>query len=236
MTHPGDQSKSLREALGEGLHDVLELGLEVLAERTLLVNLLQHCALVALEVVEEVGLPSQDLVDRDAVEVTVDTSEDKWNHLVDGHWLVLLLLEQLSETLTTAQGLLGGGIKIGTELGESSDLTVLGQEELEGTSDLLHGLELSSGSDTGDRKTDVDGWTDTLVEEFGLQEDLAVGDGNDVGWNVGGHVTTLGLNDRQSSEGTATEVLVHLGGTLEQTGVEVEDAVDLLVLVIPRIY
>lgn len=126
-------------------------------------------------------------------------------------------------TLTTAENLLGGGIQIGTELGESSDLTVLGQEELQGTSDLLHGLDLGGGTDTRDGKTDVDGRADTLVEELSLEEDLAVGDGNDVGGNVGRHITTLGLNDGEGSHGTATVGLVELGGTLEKTRVEVED-------------
>lgn len=126
-------------------------------------------------------------------------------------------------TLTTGQGLLGGGIQIGTELGEGGDLTVLGQEELQGTSDLLHGLELGSGTDTRHGQTDVDGRSDTLEEQLGLQEDLAVGDGNDVGGNVGGHVTTLGLNDGQGSQGATTVLVVHLGGTLEQTRVQVED-------------
>ena len=126
-------------------------------------------------------------------------------------------------TLTTVEGLLGSSIKIGTELGEGSDLTVLGQEELEGTSDLLHGLELGSGTDTRDGKTDVNGGTDTLVEELSLQEDLTVGNGNDVGRNVSGHITTLGLNDGKGSHGTTAVGLVHLGGTLEETRVEVED-------------
>lgn len=57
-----------------------------------------------------------------------------------------------------------------------------------------------------------------------LQENLAISDGNDVGWNVGGHITTLGLNDWKGSERTLAEVLVHLGGTLEETGVQVENA------------
>lgn len=126
-------------------------------------------------------------------------------------------------TLTTGQGLLGGGIQIGTELGEGGDLTVLGQEELQGTSDLLHGLELGSGTDTRHGQTDVDGRSDTLEEQLGLQEDLAVGDGNDVGGNVGRHVTTLGLNDGQGSHGATTVLVVHLGGTLEETRVQVED-------------
>lgn len=124
---------------------------------------------------------------------------------------------------TSAEGLLGGGIQIGTELGEGSDLTVLSQEKLQGTSDLLHGLKLGGGTDTRDGKTDVNGGTDTLVEELGLQEDLAVGNGNDVGGNVGGDITTLGLNDGKGSHGTTTKLVVHLGGTLEKTRVEVEN-------------
>jgi hypothetical protein len=39
--------------------------------------------------------------------------------------------------------LLGGGIKIGTELGEGSDLSVLGKIELHGTRHLFHCLNLS---------------------------------------------------------------------------------------------
>ena len=44
-----------------------------------------------------------------------------------------------------------------------------------------------------------------------------------VRWDVGGHITTLSLNDGQSSEGSSTELVVHLGCTLEETRVEVED-------------
>lgn len=51
---------------------------------------------------------------------------------------------------------------------------------------------------------------------------LSVCDGNDIGWDVGRHVTGLSLNDWQSGQGSTPEVFVHLGGTLKQTGVEVE--------------
>jgi hypothetical protein len=172
---------------------------------------------------KEVSLPLENLGNGNGVEETVNTSVDQGNHLVDGHGRVLLLLEELGKTLTTGEGLLGGSIQIGTELGESGDLTVLGQEELQGTSDLLHGLDLGSGTDTGHGETDVNGRSDTLVEELGLQEDLAISDGNDVGGNVGRHVTTLGLNDGQSSERTTTKLVVHLGRALKETRVEVEN-------------
>ena len=44
-----------------------------------------------------------------------------------------------------------------------------------------------------------------------------------VSGNISRHITTLGLNDGEGSEGTTTELVAHLGGTLEQTRVQVED-------------
>ena len=61
------------------------------------------------------------------------------------------------------------------------------------------------------------------INQLGFQEDLTIGNGNHIGWNVGGHITSLGLNDWEGSEGTATVVLVHLSGTLKKTGVEIEN-------------
>lgn len=211
------------EALVEGSDRLPKLVLQILAELTLLVDGLKEILLVALEVRLEVLLPLGNLGNRDAIEQTVDTSEDKRNHFANGHGGVLLLLEQLNETLATAQSRLGGCIEIRTKLGKSSDLTVLGQEEFQGTSNLFHGLDLSSGADTRDRQSDVDSRAYTFVEQFGLQEDLAVSDGDDVSGNVGRHITTLGLNDGESSERTTTVLVVQLSGTLEETRVEVED-------------
>ena len=47
--------------------------------------------------------------------------------------------------------------------------------------------------------------------------------GTNVSGNVSGHITTLGLNDGEGSQGSTAELLVHLGRTLQKTGVEVED-------------
>jgi hypothetical protein len=62
---------------------------------------------------------------------------------------VLGLLEQLGETGTTVEEVAGRGVEVGTELGESGDLTVLGEVELERTGDRLHELGLGGGTDTG---------------------------------------------------------------------------------------
>lgn len=87
----------LAEALGEAGDGLLQSTLEVLAQSTLLVNGSQKIGLVALQVCKEVGFPLKNLVDWNAIEVTVDTSVDEWNHLVDSHWRVLLLLEKLGQ-------------------------------------------------------------------------------------------------------------------------------------------
>lgn len=81
-----------------------------------------------------------------------------------GHGNVLLLFQQLSKLGTTVQQLLGGGIEVGTELGEGSHFSVLGQLQFESTGHLFHGLDLSGGTHTGHTQTHVDGGTDTLVE------------------------------------------------------------------------
>lgn len=88
---------------------------------------------------------------------------------------------------------------------------------------LFHGLDLSSGADTTHRETNVDGRTDTLVEEFTLQENLTVCDGDNIGRNVGRNISSLSLNHGQRSERPTTIVIIHLGSSLQQTGVEVED-------------
>ena len=54
-------------------------------------------------------------------------------------------------------------------------------------------------------------------------KNLAVSDGNDVGGDIGGHITGLGLDDGEGSEGAGAEGVAHLGSTLEETRVEVED-------------
>jgi hypothetical protein len=88
---------------------------------------------------------------------------------------------------------------------------------------LLHSLHLSSSSDTAHRQTNVNGRADTLEEQLGLKEDLSVSDGNDIGWDVSGHISGLGLNDWESSEGSTSKVVVHLGSSLKKTRVKVED-------------
>ena len=88
--------------------------------------------------------------------------------------------------------------------------------------DLLHRLGLRRGADARHREADVHRRADALVEQIGLQEDLAVGDRDDVGRDVGRHVVGLGFDDRQRGERAGAVVVVHLGGALEQARMQVE--------------
>jgi len=135
----------------------------------------------------------------------------------------LLLLQQFSQLLASVEKLLCCSVQIRTELCESSDLTILSEFELKGTSYLLHSFDLSSRTDTGHRKTDVDGGTHSLVEELGFEENLAVGNGDNVRGDVGRHITGLGLDNGEGGQRAVAVVLVHLGCTLEQTRVEIEN-------------
>ena len=60
------------------------------------------------------------------------------------------------------------------------------------------------------------------MEQLGFQEDLAVGDGNHVGGNIGGYVARLGFNDRQRRDGAAAVLGIDAGGALQQAGMQVE--------------
>ena len=176
-----------------------------------------------VDVLQDGSLGIGDLGSVDLVQETLGGSIDNNSLLLDRHRPELRLLEDLSEAGATLEDVLGGGVEVRAKLGESSHLTVLGELEFEGTSHLLHAWELGSGSDTGDRETDVEGRADTLVEELSLEEDLSVSDGNHIGGNVGRHISSLGLNDGESGEGASAHSEGHLCGTLEETRVEVKD-------------
>mmetsp|Transcript_27976 Transcript_27976/g.58799 ORF Transcript_27976/g.58799 Transcript_27976/m.58799 type:complete len:353 (-) Transcript_27976:577-1635(-) len=186
-------------------------------------NLLKNGSMCTLHMGKERLLECLHVLDIDPIAVSLNSNEERGNDLLRLIRHVLPLLEKLVKTNSTVELLLGGGIEIRSEFGEGGNLTVLGQLELHRTGNGFGGLVLSGGTDAGHGQTDGDGGTLSLVEEFRLQENLSVGNGNDVGRNVGGHITGLGLNDGEGGEGSSTNVAVHLGGTLEETGVEVED-------------
>ena len=208
--------------LDKVLADGVELLLGGRGELALGGNVGENVTVVGLDVGEELLLKVGDLGGVNLIEEAANTAEEDNNLVLKGHGDVLALLEELGEADTTVEEALCGGIEVRAKLGKGSNLTVLSKLELHLAGNLLHGLGLGSGTDAGHGETDVDGGADTLVEELSLEEDLTVSDGDHVGGDVRGHVTSLGLNDGEGGQGARARLVGHLGGTLEQTRVEVE--------------
>ena len=115
---------------------------------------------------------------------SVNTTVENSYLLAYRHWAVLRLNQQLVVLTTTVQSHRCYGIHIARELREGLQLTILSHINLQCTSHLLHTLDLGRTTYTRYGDTYVDSWTEALVEEVGLKEDLTVGDGNHVGWDV----------------------------------------------------
>merc|ERR1719232_2045938 len=105
------------------LYDILELGVRLGRDLALFTDVLEDVLVGCLDVGHESLLKRGDAGGVHLVEHTTHTGVDHCNLVLDGHGHVLSLLEELSQTHTAVQQLLGGSVQIGTELGESSDLT-----------------------------------------------------------------------------------------------------------------
>ena len=116
-----------------------------------------------------------------------------------------------------------GLIELRAELRERLEVAVLRQVEPQPPRHLLHRLDLGGRADAADREPDVHGRADAAIEQLGLEEDLAVGDRDDVGRDVGRDVPRLRLDHRERGQRAAPELVGELAGALEQPRVEVED-------------
>src|SRR5579862_758393 len=134
----------------------------------------------------------------------------------------LRLLQKLGEARAARQHTLRRCIEIRTELRESGHFAVLREFALDLARDLLHRLGLRRGADARHREADVHRRANALIEQVGFQEDLPVGDGDDVGRDVGGDVVGLCFDDRQRGERAALVLVIHLGRALEQARVQIE--------------
>ena len=164
-----------------------------------------------------------DLVHRDAGKHSSGNRIEDCNLLLHGDRCVLVLLENFHDTGTLIQSGLGISIQIGAELGETLKLTILGINQLQCTGNLLHCLGLCVAAYTGYGNTGVNSRHDTGVEKLCLQVNLSVCNRNNVGRNISGYVACLGLDDRQCSQGSAAVLIIQLCGSLQKSGMEIEN-------------
>ena len=124
---------------------------------------------------------------------------------------------------TTVQFRLSGRIQITTKFREGFQLTVGSEVDTKGTSNLLHSLDLSRSTNPGNRRSGINGWTNTGIKQIILQEDLSVCDRNHIGCDISGDVPCLGFNDWKSCNRTPTQFIRNFRRTFQQTAVEIED-------------
>ena len=161
------------------------------------------CSRLALDVVRNsVSLAWYSLIalDRHAVDVAVLHHPEHGDLHFDGNRIVLRLVEELDDPLAAVDFRLRRGIQVGAELRERGQLAKLRQVALQPTGHLFHRLELRGGADARDRDADRDRRPDALIEQVGLQEDLPVGDRDDVRRDVRRDVAGLRLDDRQRGQ------------------------------------
>ena len=165
---------------------------------------------------------ADDGVDRNGIEEALRTREDRHGLLFERHRRELRLLQQLGQARAAVEQLLRGSIEVRTELREGGHFAILGELELDRARHLLHRLGLGGGADARHRQTDVDRRADAREEQVGFEEDLAVGNRDHVGRDVGRHVACLRFDDRECCQRAAAIGVVHLRRALEETRVEIE--------------
>ena len=157
----------------------------------------------------------------DLVEIAARAGEDRDDLLFDRHRRELRLLQQLGQARAAREQALRRGIEIRGELREGRHLAILRELQLDLAGDLLHRLDLRRRADAAHREADIDGRTDAAIEQFGLEEDLAVGDRDHVGRDIGRDVAGLRLDDRQRGQ-RARAVLARSSSPRARAGVNAD--------------
>src|SRR5213596_1103383 len=195
---------------------------EVVAQHPAGPDFLADVGMLGHHEVAEPLLPRPDLGDRDVVEIAVRHGEDDHDLLLDGHRLVLRLLQHFDDAGSAGELLLRRLVELRAELGERLELAVLREVEPQATRDLFHRLDLRVAADARHRNARIDRRPHVRVEHVGLEEDLAVGDRNDVRGDVGGDVARLRFDDGEGGERPRPHRVRQLGRPLQQATVEIE--------------
>ena len=87
---------------------------------------------------------------------------------------------------------------------------------------LSQGRRLGLAADTADACPDIDRRLVALVEQPRIKNDLAVGDRDQVGWNVGAQIAGIQFGDRQGGQRPAAGGLRKFRSAFEQPCMDIE--------------
>ena len=114
------------------------------------------------------------------------------------------------------------GIELGAEARELFELQKLGVLQPQGADRLAHQWRLRLATHAAHAQARVHGGQLPQVKLLGIQHDLPVGDGDQVGGYVGRQVAGFGLRNGQGGERTTAALGRQHGGALEQARVQME--------------
>ncbi len=155
--------------------------------------------------------------------MSVDPGENDQDLPFHGKGNELVLFQDLDHPLAPVELRLRRLVQLGAELGKGGQLPILGQIQAEAPRHLPHRLDLGAPPDPRDRQPHVHRGPNPRVEEVRLEINLPVGDGDHIGRDVGRDIAELRLDDRQRGERAATQLIVELGGPLQESGMQVKD-------------
>jgi len=184
----------------EVFQHLFQSGLDLVGQRFLLCDIGEQAWMRILYKLEQARFETFDVFKRDVVCEAVGCGPDHEHLLFDVHRLILRLLQDFSETLTTRELCLRGFIEIRTELRKRLKLAELGQVETERSRHLLHRFDLRGSAYARNAVADVDRRTKAAVEKIGFEKDLAVSDRDHVRRNVRRDVTGLRLDDWEARQ------------------------------------
>ncbi len=200
----------------------LQRGLVLVGQVAGLPDRRRDLRMAGLQVVVERRHEPLGILDRIVVEVAAGHHVDGHDLAFDGLRLVLRLLQDLDDPSAARELLPRRLVELRAELRERLQRAVLREVQAQSPGDLLHRLDLRVAAHARHRDADVDRRPHAGEEQLGLEEDLPVGDRDDVGRDVGGDVAALRLDDGQRREGPTTQIVGELRGALQQARVQVE--------------
>ena len=138
-------------------------------------------------------------------------------HLVcEPQWRELRLRKDRADTLPALDPVLDEGIRDAAEARKHFEFQELSIIEPQRRRRLSQGRCLGLAADTADAGSNIHRRLMTFVEQSCIEHDLAVGDRDQICWNIGAQVAGIQFGDRQRCQRPASGGLGKLRGALKQ--------------------
>src|SRR5215510_10823419 len=108
------------------------------------------------------------------VDIAIGCCPNNQDLLLNRHWLILRLFQNLSQALTARELRLRSLVEIRTELSEGLQFSELSKIKSQRSRHLFHRFDLSGTTHARNAVANVDTRSNTRIEQIGFQKDLSV--------------------------------------------------------------